>query len=272
MPSEPAEASIPRARARAREVVRVGAALARRGRMVRVALGIAAITVLGALVLALKLAVHGEAAPLGELCAMSAAALAWGAGVLIAFAASAQALRRDRTSGVRALLRARGASSVAYIGGRVGGLALLLAIVVGGGTLIVGLAGILLASRIGAAGRVLQATIASLAYSLAFAATLGPLAMAALGARSRAGGYVWLLVLLVLPEMLMPWTGDALPAPWREVASVPTALGAFRGALMPPGIDWGRFVRAAFVLALVAAACVALVRRDMIRVDAEDLG
>ena len=260
----------PSQKARARELLQLGASLARKGAMVGISIGIAVLTVLGAILLVASAADDGPAAPIAEICAGTSAALAWGAGVLIAFAASAQALRSDRTSGIRALLRARGTSSAAYALGRIGGLAVVLAIIVGGGSLIVGLVSAALASRIGLAGSALQATFASIAYSLAFAATLAPLAMAALGARTRAGGYVWLLLLLVLPELLLPWTSAFLPSAWREVASVPTALAAFRNALMPPSIDILRLVRAGAALALVALFCLALVRREMVRVDAEE--
>jgi hypothetical protein len=252
-------------------LVALGVQLARGGVLVKIALGIAVITVLGTLAIALRVALAEKSPPLAEVSVVTSSALAWGAGVLVAFAAAAQSLRRDRDRGIRTLARARGTSTVAYLGGRIGGLSLLLAIVVGGGTLITGAATVLLAARAGLAGRALQGLFASEIYALAFALTMGPLAIAALGARSRAGGYAWLLMLLVLPEVLAPVTGEYVPRAWRDLLSIPSALAGLRASLLPgSGLDVGRLVRASCVLVLFAALCVALARAELARVDAGD--
>jgi hypothetical protein len=181
--------------------------------------------------------------------------------VLLAFAASVHAFRRDREDGIPALLRARGAAFGAYAWSRAYGLTLLLLIVVAGGTLASGLCATLVASRAGAAMRVAQGALAAFVYATAFAFTLGPLAVATLGNRSRAGGYFWLLMVLALPELLAPVTEGLVPPGFSELVSIPGALDALRAALMPPRLEPWRAVKALFVLTLVAFACAAVILR-----------
>ena len=257
------------ARRRARALLALGAALARRGVLAKISMGIAALTVLGVTAASFVVARSGESAPLEQMPVVAASALGWGAGVLLAFASAAHALTRDRADGIDALLRARGGSAGAYLWARVGGLGVLLAAVIAGGTLIAGLVAVLLASRVGLAGRALQGTVAALGYALAFAATVAPLAMAVVGARSRVGGYAWLLVVLVLPEVVARWTGVMVPTSFRELTSIPSALGAVRSALMPPGMDAGLLLRALGILAAVAALALVAVRRAAVRLDRE---
>lgn len=99
---------------------------------------------------------------------------------------------------------------------------------------------------------------------------ISPLAFAALGGRSRAGGYVGLLALLVVPELLEPWTRSLVPHGWRDLLSVPSALASLRESLMPPAFDAPRLARSAAALALFALACFAIVRAEIARVDAEE--
>jgi hypothetical protein len=260
----------PTPQARRRALGALGIHLARRGIIAPVSLGIAALTVLGAIAAAFVIARGGPRPPLDRVPSVAASALAWGAGVLLAFAASAHALRRDREEGLTALLRMRGAEQRAYVWSRVGGLTLLLLVVVAGGTFVSGLSATLVATRVGVALRALQGTGASLVYAIAFALTLGPLAMAALGARSRAGGYAWLVTVLIVPELLAPLTRAVVPSGWTELVSIPGALGALRGALMPAGVRPWMAVKALFVLALVVGACVAIVWRGAERARVEE--
>ncbi len=264
----PLDPTTPRARRRA--LLALGVYLSRRGVLATISIGIALLTVLGAIALTFLLAGRGERAPLERLPALTASGLAWGAGILVAFSASVQAMKRDREGGLTALLRARGASVASYVWTRVGGLTIVLAILVAGGTLLTGMVAMLLATRTGIVLRTAQGTLAAVAYAIAFSATLGPLAMAALGSRSRAGGYIWLLVILVLPELLSPLTSAILPNGWRELASIPGALHALCVALMPPGIDVWRGAKALFVIALVVAACLVVVRRATATAQAEE--
>jgi hypothetical protein len=94
-------------------------------------------------------------------------------------------------------------------------------------------------------------------YSLAFAITLGPVAMAALGARTRAGGYLTLLAVLILPEAIESYTARILPPGWHELTSIPAALEAVRGAVLLPHSSPAA-ARAAAGLAGVVLASFAL--------------
>jgi len=198
---------------------------------------------------------------------IAAHAIAWGAGVTIAFGAAMQALRRDRAEGVVALARVRGAGATDYVRGRVGGLVAVLAISVGGGTLAAGLAAASVAHPPLSAAR---ATIGALAYSLAFAATLGPVALAALGARSRGAGYAVLLAVLVAPELASPWTGALLPHGWSELTSIPAALEAIGTGAVSPHHAGMHLARALAMLAAVVGASLVVVAAQVSRVDVTD--
>ncbi len=258
----------PASQSRLRASIALGAALATRGVLVKLAVALGAlVTVIG---VAVALVHRGSATTIAEIPAAASSALAWGAGVPVAFAASIHAFRNDRARGIRALLHARGARPADYANGRVLGLALLVFAVVGGGTLVSGGAGMLAASTVGASGRTMHGILASLVFALAFAGVMAPLALAAIGGRSRAGGYVGLLVLLVLPEMLERWTSALVPSEWTDLLSVPSALAALRSSLASQEIDAARFARAACVVVAFAALCFALARAEIARVDAED--
>ncbi len=230
-------------------------------------LAIGALTTFAMVVAAFVVAARGGRA-LAQLPSVTASALAWGAGVMLAFAASTRALRRDRDDGVRALVRARGGSTPAYVGGRVVGLAVLVAVVVAGGTLVAGVASTALANP-GSVARVAKGAGASLAYAVAFSVTIAPVALAALGARSRIGGYFALVSVLVLPELFGRWTAQMLPRGWQELTSIPATLGALRTALTPGTFDVATLLRASVVLAAIAAIATAIVRTQVARVDAE---
>jgi hypothetical protein len=253
---------------RLRASIALGTALATRGILVKLAIGLGALLTLVGVALALF---HNDsAATLVLVPAAASSALAWGAGVPVAFAASIHAFREDRARGIRALLHARGARANDYASGRVLGLALVVFAVVGGGTLVSGGVGMLVASTVGAAGRAIQGLLASLVFAMAFAVVMAALALAAIGGRTRAGGYVGLLVLLVLPELLGRWTSALVPASFSDLLSVPSALAALRSSIASPEIDAARFARAACVVAAFGALCFALVRMEVARIDAED--
>jgi hypothetical protein len=189
----------------------------------------------------------------------TASILGWGAGVLAAFAAAARALERDRDEGYFALLESRGAHLSAYLWARIGGLTLLLVVIIAGGTLITGL-GATMAARSGTSAlAALHGTAVGVVYSIAFSVTLAPLAMAALGARSRAGGYGVLFLVLVLPELLASISAGLVPEPWSDVVSIPAALDSLREGLSAP-LDPARCARAVFALAIVVALSILVVR------------
>jgi hypothetical protein len=185
--------------------------------------------------------------------------------VLVAFAVSTRAFRRDEDDGVRALLQARGVSATGYLAARVAGLTVALAALVGGGSLAVGLLSLLAARGRVSALHSVQASLAALAFALAFAATFAPVAMATLGSRSRGGGYGALLLVLVGPELARPYLARALAGPWLDVASIPGALLTLRASLAPPGVDPAALGRSLFALVVVAAGALLVVRAELAR-------
>jgi hypothetical protein len=242
----------PRARPR---TLALGIWLTMRGALARASLVLAAAGALGSI--AVAIAMQGTPA-LTELPALASMVFAWGTGTTLAFGGALRALGQDREQGVLALAHARGVGAAAYGGGRVGGLVVVLALAVGGSTFVAGLAATAVAGNQGFV--VARASIAALVYALAFSVTVGPLAMAALGGRSRAGGYLTLLAVLVLPELLAPWTRALLPAGWRELTSIPAALEAVRAGVQTAGPAALHATRAVVGLVAVVAASLLLVR------------
>jgi hypothetical protein len=112
--------------------------------------------------------------------------------------------------------------------------------------------------------------VAALVYALAFAATVGPLAMAALGARTRSGGYMTLLAVLVAPELLAPWTRMLLPGGWYELTSIPAALEAVRRGVLSSRAAGEHTARAIVVLVAVIATSLVVVRARMPDADATE--
>ncbi len=232
--------------------------------MAVVSMAISAMTTAGFVVLAIAFARRGGDAPVHDVPMIASSALAWGGGFLHAFSVSVNALRRDRTEGIDHLFRSRvaGAGGRGYVVARVGGLALLLALVIGGGTLLTGAGAILASSSIGAIGRTAQATAASVTFALAFAIVIAPIAMAILGTRTRPFGYVGLLLVLVLPEVLGS-TVSAIPSEVAELIALPSALAALRSSLAPGTEDLYRFFRALAALLLFSGVAFFFVRRDV---------
>ncbi len=256
---------------RMRPLLALGLHLARRGTLAAAAMAISAATVLFVVVVAIILGRRGPESPVYDVPLLASSALAWGGGVLHAFAISAHALRNDRKDGVRDLLLTRTTSLRGYLVARVGGLAAMLALVVGGGTLLCGIVAALAAARLGAVPKTMQATFAGVVFAIAFAAVLSPIAFAALGARSRVGGYLFLAGVLVVPEMIASSLSSVLPESVTEVLAIPSALAALRGALAPGGVDPLRAVRALVALAAFAGFAFFLVRRDAVVVAQQEL-
>ena len=239
----------------------LGATLARRGVLATISIVVGALTVLIASVVGIALARRGGDAPVHAVPLIASSALAWGAGFLLAFGSAAHALRRDRTEGIQHLLVARTTSLRAYVAARVGGLALVLAVIVAGGSLVVGVVAALASTQLGAVPRTLHATIAAVVFALAFSVVLAPIAFAALGARSRVGGYFFMLFVVVLPEVIAGLLSSVVPESVTEVLAIPSALGALRAALAPATTDGWRALRAVVALGLWALLASALVRR-----------
>ena len=231
-------------RVRRRALVALGFRRAWEGILPKVSVAFGAL--LTVIMLSIAIAAARQDVDLHNVAAATARVLGWGAGVLAAFAAAARALDRDRDDGYFALLESRGAHLGAYLWARIGGLALLLLVVVAGGTLITGLAA-------------LRGTAAGVAYAVAFSVTVAPLAMAALGARSRTGGYGVLFLVLVVPELMASVTSELVPEPWGDVVSIPAALDSLREGLNAP-LDPARCARAVFALAGVIVLATLVVR------------
>jgi len=240
----------------------LGTWLAARGAMAGLGIALAIVGALASVVAAV--AVSGNVAA-AELPLVESSAIAWSAGVILAFGAAVRALRHDREQGVAALVRARGASVGGYVRGRVGGLVVVLAVAVGGATLVAGIAATSVAHPPLMAVRT---SVAAIVYALAFAATLGPVAMATLGSRTRAGRLLTLLAVLALPELLSPWTGALLPHGWHELRSIPAALAAVRAGVVAPTAMAVPMARALAGLAAVVAVSLVVIAARVRRTEA----
>jgi hypothetical protein len=231
---------------------------------------ISALTVIVLGVVGVLLGRRGDDAPVWDVPIVASSALAWGGAFLQAFSTSSGALRRDRSAGIQQLFRSRTLSIRGYVVGRIGGLAFWLAIAVAGGTLVIGAASLLAAAHAHAFARTLQATIASAVYGLAFALVIAPVAFAALGSRSRAGGYLALLGVVILPELVVTAAGGVsgpIPNEVAELFALPSALAALRASLAPETSDAWRFVRAFGALTVFAIVATSIVRRDALLLE-----
>jgi hypothetical protein len=153
---------------------------------------------------------------------------------------------------------------------RVGGLAALLAAVVGGGTLLTGAAAIVGALRTSLVVATVQSTFASLVFALAFAVVTAPLAIAALGARTRLSGYFALLLVLVLPEVAATTLAGPLPSEVTELCALPSALAALRASLAPGTVDLSRCLRAVVALTVFLVAALLFLRREALALEHEE--
>jgi hypothetical protein len=236
-------------------VAALGVWLALRSAMVRASLGLAAFGALAAIGAAIDMK---DGAHLASLPLIASQAFAWGAGSTLAVAGAMRAFSIDEEQGVVALVRARGVGASTYAGARVAGLVVAIGLAVAGGTLVAGLAATAVARSEGPA--VARASVAALVFALAFSATLGPVAMATLGAVPRGRGYAWLLLVLVVPELLAPWTKGLLPPGWKELTSIPAALEAVRRGVQVAGPAIAHALRAVTALAAVIAASLLVIR------------
>lgn len=251
---------------RRRELALLALSRATSGLLAKAALAVGGVTLLGCFALA---AAARRSASLPRVPVAAAWLLAWGAGVLLAFSAAARALERDRDDGTLDLVRARGHGRGAWTAARIGGLGAALLAVSGGGALATGAACALVAPSAKLALASLQGALAAFVYSACFSAIVAPVAFAALGARSRAGGYFWLLVVLVVPAAISGLTAPLAPAGWEPLVSVPGVLDAARAALAPPGVDPVGLARALAVAVGIAAVAFAVARAEAARASDE---
>ncbi len=247
-----------------RPLLLLGIALTRRGTLARISIAIVIGTLVGFVLLGISLAMDGSVSALPTVPILASSALAYGGGVLLAFSSAAHALRRDRSEGIRHLLESRGVGLVGYLVMRVGGLSALLALLVGGATLIAGLVGMALAPRAAVVPKMLLATMASLVFAVAFAAVMAAVAVAAVGARSRVGGYLFLLGVLLVPELVAEALSNALPESVTEILAIPSALNALRAGLSPGSLEPLRAVRGLLSIAIFTTLALLLVRREVV--------
>ena len=244
-------------------VVVLSTSRAREGILVKASLVFGLFMIVAALPLAALAARSADVETLGRLPVAAAAVIAWAAGVLVAFSASTRALVRDRADGIVELLAARGIKPNAYVVGRSLGLSVVLFALSGGGAVSAAIGEALTAGH--GALRIAGGLVAGLVFALMFALSVAPLSLAALGARSRSGGYFALLLILGLPELLVKYTNALLPEGWGGLLAVPSALAALASALSPGAIDLWKVSRAFVVLAVVAAISLLVTRAQLAR-------
>jgi len=228
--------------------------------MAKASIVIGCITALGALALAASALRHG--ADPSTTAPFAAGLQAWGAGVLLCFAASVRAFERDEKDGWASLMARHGFGPGAYLGARVAGMAAWTLLIVAGGALLVGLVTLGGAHDGPGARLALSAMLAAIAYSIMFAVVVAAISVATLAPRARGSGYLFLLLILVLPALVSDWTGRLVPSEWSDLVSVPGALDALRDALHP-AIDAAQAVRSFAVLAFVTLASILWARAQL---------
>ncbi|MGH7284714.1 MAG: hypothetical protein ACRELY_24580 [Polyangiaceae bacterium] len=239
---------------RFRSALALGTRLAGAGLLQKISLGICIVTVFGAIAVAVSLT-HDAHPPLTAVPGLTAAVLAWGGGFTFAVAAAAHAFDRDLESGVRDLARTRGVSGRAYVLGRVLGLALSLFVIVGLGAIVTGAACAILGPTMRLA--IMESTAATIPYAAAYALVVAPLCAATMGARARPRGYMFLLAILIVPELAQD-SLEGIPEHWRSLVGIPSAMGTLRDSLTPAHFDVTLAGAAAAVIALLAILCIAL--------------
>jgi hypothetical protein len=269
--TNPADESAPpleRRRGRTATLVALGASLAGRGPLSVAAIAISVFTALGACLLAVWFAFRDGDAPVRSVPVLASGAIAWGGAFLHAVVASMNGLRRDRTEGVTLLFLLRTTSLRDYTIARLFGLAGVLALEVAGGTLVVSLVSVLAAARVTAVAFVLPSAAGSIVFGLAFALVIAPVAFATLGARGRGTGYLALLFVLVVPELVAPQLRSVLSEDVAELCAIPSALDALRSSIASG--DLLRALRALLALGLISSVASLIAHRDVVRLERED--
>ena len=249
MSTEPAET--PR---RFRSAVALGTRLSVAGLVQKISIGIAVVTVFGAIAVAISL-MHEAHPPIAAVPGLTAAVLAWGGGFTFAVAAAAHAFDHDQASGLRTLVRTRGVSGRSYVLGRVLGLAVTLFLMVSLGAVVTGLACAAIAPAL--RFTILKSTAATIPYAAAYALVLAPMSAATMGTRSRPRGYLLLLAILIVPELAQD-SLDGIPEHWRSLVGVPSAMGTLRDSLTPAHFDGALAGAAAAVIVILSLLCIAL--------------
>lgn len=235
-----------------------------------IAMAFSVVTVVGFCVLAISYARRPEAGPIRSVPTLASSAIAWGGAFLQAVVVTMHAFTRDRTDGVVELFRARTTSLRGYLVARVAGLAALLAVFTGGGTLVVSAVSIAAAAQGGDALPTTKAALGAVVYGLAFALVISPIAFATLGPRSRGGGYLALLLVLIVPDLLSSKLDAVLPSGVAEVCAIPSALAALRASIGAGAFDGLRFLRALVALVTMAGVVLLFVQRAVGRLEGDE--
>jgi hypothetical protein len=240
--------------------------------MYRLGLGLAALCVLACTALAARIAVlepgagiadsgaavAGRLSPMALVALLATKALAWGPGALVCFTVATRVYERDRAQGRCALIEARGLTAD-YPWARIFATVVAIATPVSIGTLLMIAISALIALRGSDLASALRGGMPALAYATAFCLVLGPLMVALLAHRPRGSGYLAILSVLVLPELLAPVTRTFVP---QDMTSIPAALEGLAQALAPAQGDARRALGCALFLTAIALMALATAHRN----------
>lgn len=199
--------------------------------------------------------------------ALAAEIFAWGPGMLVAFGAALHAFRNDSSDGILLLLRGRGVRLSTWVSHRALALSTVLAVLGGGGVIVVTAACAVASPDPTLARAAMAAGVGALFHALGFAVMMSPVVLAALGGVSRGAGYLALVAALVGPEVARLFATD-VPPEWRELLSIPSCLAALATSTTPGHFALVPTLGALFVVAAVTTAATALAVRVAARAAA----
>ncbi len=191
---------------------------------------------------------------------LSTSIIWWGgATVLMAFAQSARVLHKLWGEGLSTLLQLRAGRRTAWQA-YLFGMVARLCIVALPPIALVGIFSLALAPS--DHGRIVAMLVACLVSTLFFSGTLASVAMAALGGRSRAGGYLRLFAILTIPELV----GSSLTVSkeMRGMLSVPSVLSTLVDSIAHGNMS--RMLTASFVLVAVNVLAIGIIKLEWTRV------
>ena len=191
--------------------------------------------------------------------------ICWGVATLAVFGTEQRAFMRDHEDGIRGLLGSRGQDAL-YGRARLASAITSAAIISVGCTALLGIATALAATGTGEAIRTWQSAGSGILYSALFSIIMGTLALAVLGGRGRGGGYLGLVTVLVLPELLEPLTTRALPTELGH--AIPISIPSILSAIARP-TSAANFLAGICAAAIVVGLASAYGKRERLRVDAE---
>lgn len=204
-----------------------------------------------------------ESGALHALPHLFAQLICWGVSTLAVFATAQRAFLRDHEDGIRGLLRARGKDGhyeLARVVVAVSHTAMISVVLTG----ILAIACALAATGTSEVAATWKSALGAIVYAALFAVVMGTLAVSVLGGRGRGGGYVALLLCLVLPELLEPLTTRALPA--QMVHVLPLSIPSILRAVSAP-TSAAQFIGGVCGAVVVLSLSFAHAKRERARVD-----